>query len=157
MDRRLLTLLVLVAAAAVVAVLTVGLSAVKPQPESAPAATPAPGPSQVSEAGGVQVRATFDPLTNIAGERITFAITLDTHSVDLGQFDLGRQSRVILEPGGLLTDVSWQSEGGGHHLGGTLSARAPVGALAGAALVRLEVAGVASEEPRRFAWRLGSP
>lgn len=162
MPRRLLILLVMLAAAAVVAILAVGLSALKPQPDDAPASasaaapTPATGPTQVSEAGGVQVRATFDPRSDLSEDRLTFTISLDTHSVDLGQFDLSNQIRVILEPGGVLTDLSWQAEGGGHHVGGKLMARAPASALATARSIRLELSGLAAEEPRKFEWRLGS-
>ncbi|MGE5674797.1 MAG: hypothetical protein ACM3XM_13150 [Mycobacterium leprae] len=111
--------------------------------------------AQLSDAGGVQVQVAFDPKSVTAGG-ISFKVGLNTHSVELSQFNLAKLARVTLEPGGVLTDLTWTPDGtgGGHHVTGTLIVKDPERKLAGARSVIVEITGVADASVRRFQWAM---
>lgn len=78
---------------------------------------------------------------------------MDTHSADLGQFNLAKLSRLTLDPGGTLPPTAWIPSGdtGGHHVGGTLSFDDPAGLTAKARSITLVIEGVAGSD-RSFTW-----
>lgn len=140
--------------AVIAAVVFIGASAILKAPSSE-AAVAGPG-AQVSEAGGVQVMASYDNADSKSGT-VTFNVALSTHSVELGSFALAKLSRVVLEPGGTVTELTWTPKGAtsGHHIEGTLTARLPV-ALSTVRTIALEIEGLASPEVRRFEWTTGA-
>lgn len=165
MPKRLAYILTIVSVMAVIGVVALGLSAItrKPRaltsvPVSAPQQSTAPassGPApQSSDAGGVTVAVQFDPKA-VTNQTLTFNVALNTHSVELSQYDLARRSKITLDPGGILSDITWKPEGtgSGHHVSGTLLVKDPTGGLAGAKSVTLEITGLADPGVRRFQWQ----
>lgn len=110
--------------------------------------------TQLSDGGGVQVQVTFERSAQ-SGQTVVFQVSMNTHSVELGNFDLTKLTQVRLEPGATLNDISWKPEGNGsgHHVSGKLTARDPQGLLASAKSITLEIWGVAGEEVRQFHWK----
>lgn len=146
MKKGLLIALGLTLAAAVVGAVMLALPALN-QGKGAPAA----GDSlRTVEGGGVTVQAELLPPS---GQGLEFRIVMDTHSVDLKQFDLSKLSRVVLGSGQALTDVTWKSEGDSHHLKGALLFRDAQGLAAGAGTITLEITGLPGGEIRRFEWQ----
>src|SRR5512136_2348800 len=74
-------------------------------------AAPASAATKTSEAGSVTVKVTWPAL----GPGLSFAVVMDTHSVDLDGVDL-RQSAVLRTDKGLEVRPSgWEAPKGGHH------------------------------------------
>lgn len=114
------------------------------------------GNVQASDGGGVQAQVVFDPRTASQGQAITFVVTMNTHSVELGNYDLSKLSRVILDQGDTLTQATWQPKGAGngHHVEGTLTVQDPKGVVRAARSVTLEIRGLPGSEVRRFEWKV---
>lgn len=110
---------------------------------------------RILEGGGVTVQAVLRPRS---GSTLEFDITMDTHSVDLKQLDLGPTSRVVLGSGQSLTGGVWTIKAGGdsHHLGGSLIFQDTAGSARGARTIVLEIEGLPGEAIRRFEWQ-GAP
>ncbi|NIQ37297.1 MAG: hypothetical protein GTN81_01715 [Proteobacteria bacterium] len=71
--------------------------------------------------GPVTVKVAFDPQQQTQGNELRFKVEMDTHSVELGDIDLGRLSVLRDEGGAQFTPSEWSSPGqGGHHVEGTL-------------------------------------
>lgn len=114
---------------------------------AAPSSTPSPtvlsaspevGPQEQHEAGSVTVGASW-----IAGTASAL-VGLNTHSVDLDEFDLAALARVRLDGGDWVPATGWDAPMGGHHRGGTLTfATLDPRALARARVVELEIRDVA--------------
>ena len=162
MNKHLRYLLLTAGVAALAAVVAVAITALNRGPQPASASTlPSPAPAQaeqspgtqLSDAGGVQVQASLVP-PNGGEQVITIAVSLNTHSVELGQFDLAKLSRITLEPGGTLSGVTWtpKGSGGGHHVEGMLTVSDPNGLLKSAKSVALEISDLAAPDLRRFQW-----
>lgn len=159
MSKRIIIALSILGALLAAAAIAVGLTAMKraPQPTSI-SSSPAPSApgdarTQMSDGGGVQVQVTFDP-KQAAGGAVVFQVSMNTHSVELSQFDLGKLAELTLDPGGVLAGATWQPEGngGGHHVSGYLTVKDPQGLLARAKTVRLQLRDVAGEASRQFQW-----
>lgn len=99
---------------------------------------------------------TFEPGSQ-KPDTVAFTVALTTHSVELGSFDLTKISKVHLEPGGIVSDLTWTPKGAtsGHHIEGTLTAKLPV-ALNTVKTIALEIQGLASPELRRYEWTPGA-
>jgi hypothetical protein len=71
--------------------------------------------------GPVTVKVAFDPQEQTQGSELRFNVEMDTHSVELGDVDLGRLSVLRDEGGAQVSPSQWSSPGkGGHHVKGTL-------------------------------------
>lgn len=110
---------------------------------------------RVVEGGGITVQAVLRPLS---GQSLAFEITMDTHSVDLKQFDLSQLGRVVLGTDQSLTGGVWTPKGQGdsHHLGGSLTFLDGAGLAGRARIIALEIEGLPGGEIRRFEWQ-GAP
>jgi hypothetical protein len=100
----------------------------------------------------VTVRPLFDGAT---GSTLEFAVTMNTHSVDLS-FDLAQLAVLTTDTGITLQAFKWDGPSGGHHVSGTLSFPAqadgkPV--LEGAKQIVLAIKGV-DAPARTFSWNL---
>jgi hypothetical protein len=85
---------------------------------SVPAAQPAASAqTQTNEGGGVTIKATW------AGPEAgpVFEVVLDTHSVDLDQYDLQELALLRVNGSQELRPVAWEAPKGGHHREGKLS------------------------------------
>lgn len=157
MKRSLAIALALVSVAAVATVFMVGLQAMRNQPLASLPPTPVLSSNdrwqpQMSDGGGVQIAA-----VPLEGNELAFQVSLSTHSVELGGYDLARLSRVTVDAGSPMTEATWTPEGptGGHHVSGVLTFRAPNGQMETAKQIELEIADVANVKARKFLWTAG--
>jgi FlaG/FlaF family flagellin (archaellin) len=156
------TIVVLTLVGAVIAVgaITVGLSTVA-KPRTAPAvasAVPATpenaGDVKFNDGGSVQVQVTLDRKATTNGS-VVLQVSLNTHSVELGQYDLAKLSHLTLEPGGPLTEATWKPDANsGHHVGGTLTFSDPGGLYAKAKELTLEIRDLAGVPARTLQWQV---
>lgn len=149
-DRRLIALVGLIA---------VGL-ALGPDPDAAsaqgtasPAATPAAGSTQTSEGGQVTIKVTW---AGPAGG-LVFQVTMDTHAVDLDEYDLNTLAVLRTAQGIEVRPSAWDAPKGGHHRQGALTfpAQGPDGkALLSqdAREITLTIRDVAGVPERTFRW-----
>lgn len=93
------------------------LGAARAQGAAGPAAaTPAGASTQTSEGGQVTVKATW------AGPSgLVFQVAMDTHAVDLDQYDLATLAVLRAGQGTEVRPSAWDAPKGGHHRQGTLT------------------------------------
>lgn len=104
---------------------------------------------QENEGGNVTV--TVKPKVLKIGEKPTFEIEFNTHSVDLS-FDISKQSYLLDNKGKRLANGIWNgSPEGGHHREGTLTFN---GVLSKTKFVKLIIRNVSDIPERTFRWEL---
>lgn len=109
---------------------------------------------RTDERGSVEVVVLYlNPLQQEQTQDLSFEVTLDTHSADLSQYDMGKISFLRVDGGPEMEASGWiKPGGGGHHLSGTLTFKAPdITAMDALELVIKTVGGV---EERIFQWKL---
>jgi hypothetical protein len=161
LSKQIIIIASILGAVLAVGAVIIGMSAVKraAQPTSIKSTTlalpQAAGVAQLSDGGGVQIQVNYDPKQPADGV-IRFQVAMNTHSVELSQFDLGKLTRLTLEPGGELIAATWKPEGngGGHHVSGELTVPDPTGLITKAKSLKLELRDVAGEASRQFQWQL---
>jgi len=160
MSKQLKILLVTVFGLLIAGGVAFGLSKVLGATEAAGAAEAhsvilAKGEPKTSDGGGVTIEVSFVPPTE-AANALLFEVSLSTHSVELGEYDLEKLSQVTLQPGGALAEVEWkpQGPGEGHHVTGMLTVKDPKGLLAAAKMVGLELRDIAGVPVREFEWQV---
>ena len=95
-----------------------------------------------------------------AAEKLTFEVRMNTHSVDLEQYDMARLSRLETNGGPSIEALGWFNPGGGgHHRYGLLkfSATGPDGSpliLPETHFIEVVIQGVGGVPERRFRWDL---
>lgn len=113
--------------------------------------SPANGAVQSSDGGKVTIDVEW---LGIDGDRLSFAVAMNTHSVNLDGYDLGELAVLRDDNGKEYRAESWNSDLGDHHRRGTLAFVAPDSVRSGGAveleMVIRDVAGVAE---RVLAWR----
>ena len=111
---------------------------------------------QASDGGGVQVQVTFDPQTVGQGETVSFLVSMSTHSVELGDYDIAELSQVTVDTGTALAEAVWTPEGAatGHHIQGTLTVADSSGLARTAKQIALEIKGLPGPDVRRFEWQV---
>ena len=87
-----------------------------PQPSEKQQATPlSAGPARISNSGAVTIEATLQSPLSPETTRLSFAIDMNTHSIDLDQYDLKQVAFLRDNLTRTFTPSSWQSQSGGHH------------------------------------------
>ncbi|MDP2744459.1 MAG: hypothetical protein Q8P00_05275 [Dehalococcoidia bacterium] len=113
---------------------------------------PTNGLVQSSEGGAVEIDVKWQ------GERngiLTFEVVMDTHSVDLDQYDLGKLAGLRDDGGAEYRPASWRSAPGGHHRSGTLTFPVPGSLSEGKAkYVEMIIRDVADVKERVLKWTL---
>jgi hypothetical protein len=111
----------------------------------------APAPSWVRShsGGGVTVQVTY--LNPESVEDARFGVLLDTHSVNLDQYNLKNLSLLHAEKTDMLQPIRVESKGSGHHREFTLVFPKPSAKLKRLELVIKNIAGV---DKRSFEWDL---
>lgn len=113
---------------------------------------PINGPVQSSSGGAVTVDVKW---LSAEKEILVFAVSLNTHSVNLDQYDLGKLAVLRDDGGNEYNPTSWKSAPGGHHRKGTLTFAVPDSLSQKKAkyleLILRDVAGVAE---RAIKWEL---
>lgn len=86
---------------------------------------------------------------------LIFNVAMNTHSVDLDQYDLGALTFLRDDTGNKYPPVSWDSAAGGHHRSGTLYFPLPDSVSQGKAkYIEMVIRDVAGIEERVFKWEL---
>ncbi|MBI2907382.1 MAG: hypothetical protein HYX92_06995 [Chloroflexi bacterium] len=145
---------------------TVPASGAAPSPTAGPPATrggaisggslnrsPVNGLSQSSKGGAVTIDVKW-----LGGEKGSFAfsVTMDTHSVDLDGYDLGKLASFRDNTGNVYRPTSWTAAAGGHHRSGNLIfGPLPVKVIEEAKYVELVIQDVAGVKERILRWELG--
>ncbi len=93
-----------------------GSSRVGAQPVTGQSPTVSAEATQTSEAGQVTVRVTW----NGPASGLGFQVAMDTHSVDLDGYDLGKLSVLRADTGAEVRPAAWDAPPGGHHREGRL-------------------------------------
>jgi hypothetical protein len=111
--------------------------------------------AQKSEGGGVTVEVAWKGPS--AGP--VFGVTMDTHSVDLDDYDLKELAVLRNDQGKEVRPSGWNAPKGGHHREGTLRfpEKAPDGSPVigpGTREIELIIRDVAGVPERKFEWRL---
>lgn len=133
--KRWMTGLVLVSALSAAVVLSACSSAAAQAPKLSSAAVETPGPSQPtagssgqgaagsnmtqsSSAGSVTIDATWENPKDPTA--LTFSLAMNTHSVELDGYDMGKLATLRNDQGQDVSPASWDAPMGGHHRSGTL-------------------------------------
>lgn len=119
----------------------------------APGQAPAAAATQTSDGGGVTVQVTWDG----PASGPVFRVAMNTHSVDLDQYDLRTLAVLRTDQGTEVRPSGWDAPKGGHHREGVLTfpAQGPNGkAVLGqdARAITLIVRGIAGVPERAFRW-----
>lgn len=89
------------------------------------------------------------------GDFLIFNVTMDTHSVDLDQYDLGKLAMLRDDADNKYYPVSWDAAPGGHHREGRLTFPLPDSVSQGKAkYVEITIRDVAGIEARVLKWEL---
>lgn len=113
-------------------------------------------PVQSSEEGNVTIEVEWIEIENLAEkDSLTFHVAMNTHSVDLDDYDLGELATLRDDSGNEYQPVSWESEPGGHHREGTLTFSLPDSLRQGrAGYVEVVIRSVAGIDERVLKWEL---
>lgn len=105
--------------------------------------------TQENDGGNVKIIVT--PKTSSVGEKPSFDIVFETHSVDLS-FDVAKQSILVDDKGNDFGQPVWDgSPPGGHHRSGTLTFDSSLAQTNNVELIIKNVAGIPE---RKFRWKL---
>lgn len=156
MDKRTTRILTfaLIAGASLLAACSASPAALPTPSNSASGPTWAPsnGLVQSSSAGNVTVDIKWLGSQNGS---LAFQVDMNTHSVDLDQYDLDKLALLRDDAGGEYTPTSWLSAPGGHHREGTITFSIPQALTEGKARsIRMVIRGVAGVAERVLEWRL---
>lgn len=90
----------------------------QPAQAAAPDISIWPETTQIDEQGAVVME--IKPINlNNPDDTLTFEVSMDTHSVDLGM-DLTQLATLVTDTGRSVQAIAWDAPSGGHHVGGTL-------------------------------------
>lgn len=113
---------------------------------------PTNGLVQSNEEGLVTIEVKWLGLNN---GQLAFAVVMDTHSVDLDSYDLGKLAILRDDGGKEYRPTSWESAAGGHHRQGTLVFSPPDSLTQNnAEYFELIIPDIAKVEERVFRWEL---
>jgi len=118
--------------------------------QSARPAIPLGDLTRTNEGGSVTVKVKPLNLGN-GGTTIEFDVVMDTHSVELGAFDLSKLAALKTDTGAEIQPSTYKG-GSGHHVEGKLSF--PTDKLTGAKTLTLILKNVAGVAERTFTWNL---
>lgn len=102
--------------------------------------------------GAVKVTAEYLPPKKSKIEEISFRLVLDTHSVNLEQYDIQQLSSLIIDNGAPIEASKWQPTGASHHFNGVLSFSKELPSEEHT--IKLIVKNIDNVEERVFEWQL---
>jgi hypothetical protein len=102
--------------------------------------------------GAVKVSATYIVPKDGEGNNVSFQLTLDTHSVNLGEYDLEKISFIQFDEKEPVSGGVWDFTGSGHHFKGIITFNGQI--PPGTQKVRLLIRGVANVKERVLEWSL---
>jgi hypothetical protein len=137
-----------------VAVIIAGCSSrfVPPPEEEVYSHEPTSGLVQSNTGGSVTIDVEWVVVEN---NSLNFKVAMNTHSVDLDQYDLGKLAVLRDDTGDEYRPLSWDSAPGGHHRKGTLTFPVPDSLSQGKAeYVEIVIRDVAGIKERVLKWEL---
>ncbi|MHB0869820.1 MAG: hypothetical protein ACYC66_10505 [Chloroflexota bacterium] len=117
------------------------------------------GTTRTDEGGSVTIEVTWENPRDTNGP-LAFSVAMDTHSVNLDGYDLGKLALLRNDRGQELKPERWDApSGGGHHRSGTLSFSAKDGSGkpvvdAGVRVLELVIRDVAGVKERVLKWKV---
>ncbi|MBI2916966.1 MAG: hypothetical protein HYY01_03145 [Chloroflexi bacterium] len=124
-----------------------------PPPSGTTGKSPTNGLVQTHSGGNVTIEVKWRGSPD--GSGLAFQVTMDTHSADLDQYDLGKLALPPDDAGREYAPTAWVSAPGGHHREGTLKFPVPDSlALGSARSVQLIIRGVAGVAEHALVWQL---
>jgi hypothetical protein len=102
--------------------------------------------------GAVKVSATYIVSKDGEGNNVSFQLALDTHSVNLGEYDLEKISFIQFDEKEPVAGGVWASTGSGHHFKGKITFNRQI--PPGTQKIRLLIRGVANVKERVLEWSL---
>ena len=121
-------------------------------PSSGSGYRPTNGLVQSSTAGSVTIDVEW---LKAESDSLVFKVTMDTHSVDLDQYDLRKLAILRDDTGNEYRPVSWDAAPGGHHRSGRLTFPLPDSMSQGKAkYLEMVIRDVADIEARVLKWEL---
>lgn len=122
---------------------------------------PAPAPSSQSPTNGL-VQSSSEGAVTIdlewqaeKSDSLVFSVAMDTHSVSLDQYDLGKLTILRDDTANEYRPISWKSAPGGHHRSGTLTFPLPDSLSQGRIkYVEIVIRDVAGIKERVLRWEL---
>lgn len=102
--------------------------------------------------GAVKVSATYLMPKAEEGNNVSFQITLDTHSVNLGEYDLEKISFIQFDEKEPVAGGVWASTGSGHHFKGIITFNRQI--PPGTQKIRLLIRGIDNVKERVLEWLL---
>lgn len=122
-------------------------------PAGSDSLAPTNGLVQSNEGGAVTIEVKW---LGRNGGSLVFQVDMNTHSVNLDGYDLGKLAVLRDDSGKEFKPVSWQSAAGSHHRSGKLAFSVPEPLReSGAKYVELTIREVAGIKERNFRWELG--
>ena len=119
---------------------------------AASSAGPTNGVTQSSDGGSVTIDVEW---LGRDGDRLSFAVTMNTHSVDLDEYDLEELAVLRDDQDNEYRPESWDSAPGGHHRRGMLAFNTPDSVESGeAAVVEMVIRDIAGVGERVLTWHL---
>ena len=113
---------------------------------------PRNGLLQSSEGGSVTVDVEW---SGIRGNSLSFRVAMNTHSVNLDQYDLSKLARLRDDAGNEFPATAWSSAPGGHHRQGNLTFPLPDSLSTGKTkYLQLIISDIAGVEERVLKWKL---
>jgi len=150
----------LVIAILMAAVIVAGCSSHFVPPQEEAANSPSPGSSQGPTNGLVQSNTGGSVTIDVEWIKaedgfLIFNVAMNTHSVNLDQYDLGELAVLRDDTGNEYHPISWDSAPGGHHRRGTLTFPVPDSLSQGKAkYIEMVIRDVAGIEERILRWEL---
>ncbi len=116
------------------------------------------GATQSNSGGNVTIEITWENPQDTTGP-LTFSVGMNTHSVDLDSFDLGKLAVLRNDRGQEVKPQRWDAPSGGHHRSGTLTFPSKDGSgqpMVGAGTKTLEIVirDVAGVKERVLRWQV---
>jgi hypothetical protein len=121
-------------------------------PSSGSSHQPTNGSVQSSTGGAVTIDVEW---VSVDDASLVFKVAMNTHSVDLDQYDLSRLAILQDDAGNEYHPISWDSAPGGHHRRGTLTFPVPDSLTRGKArYIEMVIRDVAAVKERVLRWKL---
>ncbi len=102
--------------------------------------------------GAVKVSATYLMPKEEEGHNVSFQLTLDTHSVNLSEYDLEKISFIQFDEKEPVAGGVWASTGSGHHFKGIITFNRQI--PSGTQKIRLLIRGMDNVKERVLEWLL---
>lgn len=108
--------------------------------------------TRIDNQGAVNIFVTYLTPKQENDPNSTFRLTLNTHYVDLGKYDIEKASYIQFDDQKASNGGVWKFSGSSHHYRGTITFKQPV--PEGTKTIRLLIKGVDGAEERVFEWKL---